>query len=170
MRRARSADLAMQPMRAQRRGPAYPTRLAVRARPALLARHVPNAWRRRGMRRLVEVALASGAAAGATGCILPFPGVVFTRASHYPEDEARQTIRDVMHRYGIEVVPGTKPIGTLRLRDDPNDPGPPYIPDLESTDGRWVFEYISADDVERCHTGFVEMHNSVLRTSARWGG
>jgi len=168
MRNDAAASLACGPLHAQRQGPGYPTRLAVRARPALLARHVPNAWRRRGMRRLVEVALASGAAAGATaGCTASTSCIAVVPPASYSEEEALKIIQTELAAHHIELGRATEPLQGVTLSWSGGQEQT-YRPDLVSADGKIALEYIARDDFEQCSRQAF-MRKSTLEISVACG-
>jgi hypothetical protein len=124
--------------------PAYPTKLAALADPALLRKHLPSAWLgRREMAGAAALFLAGGTLGGAGGCVwwrTP-PGIVAPPSVCLSEEDALQIIRDELQQQGLTLGEENVALTAVQLADSSGETAPLQA-DLADTQRGLAVEYL----------------------------
>jgi hypothetical protein len=156
--------------------PAYPTRLEVAADPALLEKHMPEAWKRSARFAATVSMLASagslalnpgcasgppakvapvfdhGSGRGALGCVMVVPPAFLS------EEEALQIISETLAEHGLTASASTAPLSGVKFKGHRTNPGAvtyrdlyspattPLVPDFFDSDKNVAIEFVSTAD------------------------
>ena len=124
--------------------PAYPTKLAALADPALLRKHLPPAWLgRRELAGAAALFLAGGTVGVETGCTQNWitPGILPGYVACLSETEALQIIRDELKQQGLTLGEENVALTDVQFANSTGETAPLEV-DLAYTERGIAIEYL----------------------------